>query len=733
MFVYGRHLLIGGIASMVLAFGLTACTPTTAPPNPTAANPDLRERCGIDINLVIDRSNSVAQSISTATNAAQALVDGLSGTGSRVRLASFGGFASAHPNGQNEASYALGSLQWSNADGYTVPPLTNVQGPYGDVFPERGSTNMEGGLEVIRRAPGPIGELTILFSDGEPNEHFLASPDGFPGPNVNLGRALSEAVSEANTLKAMGSHILAVGVTGWGGITRDTLQAVSGPDRVGDVPIQQADYVDLSSFDQAVPALTQIAHELCRSSLGITKLGRWQGELRPICDWPFALSADPEPLSWSGGGTKDTKQVTTCKATNQNDPRPYGGFTSIAWEPSASPTVLTISERTTRGYTFASATCTKADRINGGRIPVPVTIVSPGIFTVQVGPDDEMRCEVINDITPLYTDSGAFLLKTKVADPTDGETLITAKFNGTSTVAVPGYLFKSSSVGFYALLLTSQPGWYLDSLVCDGVTKPSPLQAQIQIADQHTTVCEVTVSRTPTAGYVTVTSLIDNLEPFASIAPQPTTWSLTFPSGNESQQTAGAIIAGTGGSATHSWGVDPGTPYTLAPQPIYNNLRLDRLSCKINGNSAQDMPLTGMAFEVLVGRITSCTAHYFYLRPAGLTLTATVEGDNVPTPIGDLLKWELQHPALATYQQVGSYEQGLSWTTQSGTFDLVESPQIDHLTFLGIDCLEMGVTPKSSSSPSISLTLLPDDPNNANDLTTCVAHYTYHADYVSPN
>ena len=68
-------------------FNLTNALNVTAPGN----NPNLAERCGINVMLVLDESGSIASSGATEAvrNATKAFLDALSGTGSKVSIIDF--------------------------------------------------------------------------------------------------------------------------------------------------------------------------------------------------------------------------------------------------------------------------------------------------------------------------------------------------------------------------------------------------------------------------------------------------------------------------------------------------------------------------------------------------------------------------------------------------------------------------------------------------------------------
>lgn len=357
---------------VALGVGLPACSPST--PAPEVPNPDLSARCGLDVNLVVDRSGSIGAENTTVQKAAQTLVDALVGTPSRVRLASFSSTALVHPGGDALGTSDLGSWQWEPVAGFAVP-----------VLPSGGGTNVEGGLEVVRRGPGPVGALTVLFTDGVPNERYLVSPDGHPGIYVGDADARPEARDEANMLKALGTHVLAIGV---GDADVSVLRELSGPDDLaaGGV-VEAADYLEVGSFGDLVTAFRSMAQRMCASTLSVTKvLVDSRGVETVGVGWTFEVTLDRATSMWNQpkGGSGASGTIVTGS----------GGTATAAWV-DAQQSEASVIEHQVFPYELDSVSCT-SDRFDGaGRQPVAVTRVESG-FRVPVGGQVAVYCRVVN-------------------------------------------------------------------------------------------------------------------------------------------------------------------------------------------------------------------------------------------------------------------------------------------------------------------------------------------------
>ena len=167
------------------------------------ANPDLDPRCGIDVAIIIDRSGSIGGNNDEVQGAAQALVNALVGSGSRVELSSFSTTATAESGGSpNVTSSNISAMAFHDAANVTVP-----------LFPSSGTTNWDDGLEMVRRSPAGLPQLTVMITDGDPNLQNQTQPAGHGTGTVGSGTtdALNAAITESDLIQA-GSHMFVVGV-----------------------------------------------------------------------------------------------------------------------------------------------------------------------------------------------------------------------------------------------------------------------------------------------------------------------------------------------------------------------------------------------------------------------------------------------------------------------------------------------------------------------------------------
>ena len=258
-----RLVAVVGLIASLLSISLSQASATPA----TDGNPDLPEQCGMDMTLIIDRSGSIGSLNDEVADAANALVQGLAGTGSSVQVISFSREATAlndvSGDGDNED---LADLEFVPADTLTVP-----------IFPSGGWTNWDDALEMARRSPAGIAPLTVILTDGNPTAYNNTTPDGHglgttAGGNATIGaEALVRAKQEADLLQAAGSHILALGVGS--GINTANLQSLAGDEEytvTGTVPFTQADWT-VVSFAQLQPLLEEVVKDLCSPSVNIVK------------------------------------------------------------------------------------------------------------------------------------------------------------------------------------------------------------------------------------------------------------------------------------------------------------------------------------------------------------------------------------------------------------------------------------------------------------------------------
>lgn len=481
-----RRLRITAIlVGIVLA---TACTPPSAPvPEvatvPTAPNPDLQARCGLDVNLVLDRSSSIGSLAPTVRSAAQSFVDALAPTGSRVRTVSFGSTATAHPAGGPGVS-AIGALSWSTADSYVVPTL--VPG---------GGTNLDDALEMVRRAPGDQAPLTVVFTDGSPNGHMASSPDGHGGAVANHGRSLDEAIVEANLLKAQGSHLFAIGI---GQVAVKHLEELTGPDEfTAAESVATADYAHYASLAQLSDAFSALARGLCAPSLSLRKIVReTDGQTNPAAGWQFDLDASPTP-NWiqpSGGVHPAITGIS--------------GTVTATWAPKGQTINFLIREEQQPGMSLASVECS-VNHFDGNG-PQPLSLSGSYPIEVSVGPQDAVRCTVVNEVTSATSAGSDVVLivdqpSLGAEHPDVGVTLEWGSEGSaqSQSVVLPvggRHRWSNLAAGPASLRVDALPvGWTLLGITCNGIDGDlASASVNFPIGNHSVTTCRVLLEQTLT-------------------------------------------------------------------------------------------------------------------------------------------------------------------------------------------------------------------------------------------
>ncbi|MGX9681266.1 VWA domain-containing protein [Corynebacterium propinquum] len=171
---------------------------------PSVANPELPQRCGLDIALVFDTSNSVMnhpKGPSASKEAGLAIIDALQGTGSRMAVYNFASpanrfgeiFAEKQALGKEEniekLRQAVNAFDW-------VSPKNQ---------PEKGGTNYQAGLSQIKD-----GEFDVVYfiTDGIPTTNNV----DYPGKGLDNGQMTNQsdldlAIEEANRIKTANTRI----------------------------------------------------------------------------------------------------------------------------------------------------------------------------------------------------------------------------------------------------------------------------------------------------------------------------------------------------------------------------------------------------------------------------------------------------------------------------------------------------------------------------------------------
>jgi Mg-chelatase subunit ChlD len=155
---------------------------TVSHPTPAANNP-LSDKCGLNIVLVVDRSGSTKDFDSDYKDAANAFVNGMVGTPSKIGIVTFADSASVLSN-YVDVSGGPGGLN-TLINGLPTP---------------NGLTNWQDALETTNSS-FTAPDLAVFITDGNPTKHN------------GSGNDLDNAITAANTLKGNGvTHITGVAV-----------------------------------------------------------------------------------------------------------------------------------------------------------------------------------------------------------------------------------------------------------------------------------------------------------------------------------------------------------------------------------------------------------------------------------------------------------------------------------------------------------------------------------------
>lgn len=190
---------VAGVTASLLAVAGTA--PANAAVSP-GANPDLGQACGMDVVLLLDESNSMAPAAAQVRTAAAGMLNAFQDTNSRVAVVKFTKTATVTAPLTFDTVATNGSGVLGAAVASYAPTAIGGQTNWDDAFGKANAMFAASGRSVPK--------LIILVGDGQPNIYNL--PDGTPSAQVPNGdaAALDPAVTQANTFKTGGGHVLGV-------------------------------------------------------------------------------------------------------------------------------------------------------------------------------------------------------------------------------------------------------------------------------------------------------------------------------------------------------------------------------------------------------------------------------------------------------------------------------------------------------------------------------------------
>ncbi|MGF1512517.1 MAG: vWA domain-containing protein [Elainellaceae cyanobacterium] len=303
-------------------------------------NPPFPGRCGLDVVIALDSSNSMGpDNFDRARQAAADFAQALVGTPSRV------GFVIFSTN--TKVLFPL-------TDVSTVERAAEVAAALNDYEYVGEYTNW---AAAFNSAQSLKPELIILCTDGAP---FL--PD-------NQAGAEQAAFAAADRVRQVGTRVIAIGIGTR--ILPENLRRVSGA-------VLNDDYY-LTNFDGLGDRLREIALRACGGSITVTKrVEQLDGTYAPAEGWAFKATLEES--------NRDAIAILPPESTTEGD-----GLASFSWQVTR-PVQVTITEETQPGFTPGVITCSR----NGEAI---AAVATPGGaaagrgVTLKLNVNDVIECE----------------------------------------------------------------------------------------------------------------------------------------------------------------------------------------------------------------------------------------------------------------------------------------------------------------------------------------------------
>lgn len=414
-------------------------------------NPNFPQKCGIDVGIVMDLSNSLsAADLSNMKLAANGFVDALTGTPSSVGTFTFA------TRGPASTGHTLAPVSVSSQAGANTvkSKIGTYQLPGGNA----GGTNWDEGFYQVVQSASDF-DVVVIITDGNPTFSLQGTGPG----NSTRFTEVENGIFSANAIKASGgpegTRVIAFGVGSGVSSTASglNLRAISGP-------TLNSDYYQSASFAAAGEQLKELALGNCKGSVTVVKqvipVGGTTNTASPAGGWRFTGQGSPE--------------VTVNSPTVQ-DTAPGTGAANfpLTFDTTFSTGPVTLTETPKPGYTLQqiggkNATCKRV----GTNTVVPSTNVENG-FTVTGNPTYPITCTVYNK----QLDPATLTLKKVVEKGTTGAPGIPANWtlmaDGPTPVSGPGnsasVTNQTVGVGTYTLSETGGPGGYdASSWSCTG-------------------------------------------------------------------------------------------------------------------------------------------------------------------------------------------------------------------------------------------------------------------------
>ena len=329
-----------------------------------APNPPIAKACGIDVSLVLDASGSVqsAHAVDDVRDAASAMLDSLKDTGSTARVLQFATLAQELAPRQLVDDVSMGNNgQLDQAvDGYFNPQPqrpSNVSiyslrangnpGAEGSWNTSNNSIQYTNWQQALDRTATDTAELVVFITDGDPTAYDFDRPgdpfDQGPPPDVGVGTdgsnvsrelTLDRSIVAANSVKALGSRVLAIGVgqalQNQASVNR--LTQVSGPNiarNSAEFDIQTTDVALIRDFDALADEMRALVLELCSPSLTIRKFAQssTSATYAPAPGWDITATPTVPGGSFAWVLPPGASGASATLSTDAN------GFAQFQWEP----------------------------------------------------------------------------------------------------------------------------------------------------------------------------------------------------------------------------------------------------------------------------------------------------------------------------------------------------------------------------------------------------------------
>jgi hypothetical protein len=322
------------------------------------AAPALPEQCGARVALVYDLSSSVSpDEAAVMRQNSKAFVDALAGTPSSIAIHSFATTAPAAANTDHDfvdVATSAGAASVKQA----IDALAGASG--GD-----GYTNWDAALRAVPSS----ADVAVVFTDGNPT--VFGVPPVFPPVMTGLDQ-IEAGVASANTVKARGTRVVAVGIGDVNDISARNLQAISGP-------VEGSDYA-ITTFADLGRVFHRLADDLCGGTVIVHK--RVIGDASVSVEgWRFTAGPDAVP------------------ATAATDASGTATFRVRGFDAATGTKVVTLLEEPADGFVLDRSAGTNAACTDGSGSHVPARDVLGGVV-IELAATSLVTCEFVNAAIP---------------------------------------------------------------------------------------------------------------------------------------------------------------------------------------------------------------------------------------------------------------------------------------------------------------------------------------------